>query len=327
MKVFDFNPADYRADFEKQGYVHIREGVSSEFHEYLLRFVDELAKHRLAELAGKGNKEQALLEFPDSVDFPGELFDVVADVSGLNRETMVLSERHIKSYEPDANPQPVAHKDRYPSQVSVGLSIRIPQESTLVLYTDDYVSPNPYNSAAELWANLQPDEQPDVALADAREIELDDTDRDVLIFPGSATWHLRRRGANAVNLYLKFNDFGSDPLGEDPSTGALRAETLRALDAGDVDGLVPVRARRFDTVERVYTRGWNESAQVRIYGEPPFGITPAQFEAIKRVDGDTSLAEIVSAVAEGGDIDQVRRQVLDLARRGALDLVSSVASR
>lgn len=321
MKVFDFVPADYRTPYQDQGFVHIREGVTPEFHEYLVQFVNELAAHRLAELAGKGNKEQALLEFPDEVDFPGELYDVVADVAGLNRATMVLSERHIKSYEADANPEPTAHKDRYPSQVSVGLSIHIPEASTLVLYPHDHVTPNPFNSAAELHASLQPDERPDVALKTAREVELDDTDRDVLIFPGSATWHLRRRGAGAVNLYLKFNDFGSDPLGEDPSTATRRAATLAALDADtDLDALVPVRSRRLDTVEHVHTRGWNQSLQARIYGEIPFGITRSQFEAIKVVDGRTVLRDVVAAAAAGGDTDRVRHEVLELAQRGALDL-------
>lgn len=319
MKVFDFAPADYAGQYREQGYVHVREGVSQEFHEYLLNFVAELEKHRIGELKGLGDKEQALLEFPDDVDYPGELYDVVAEVAGLNRATMVLSERHIKAYEADAKPEPTAHKDRYPSQVSVGLSIRIPEESTLVLYPHDHVKPNPFNSAAELARSLQPDEHPDVALKSAREVELNDGDRDVLIFPGSATWHLRRRGATAVNLYLKFNDFGSDPLGEDPSTASLRAATLAELEADEgLDSRIPALSRRLDTIEHIYTRGWEESLQARIYGEQPFGITPIQFAALRAADGKRTLGEVLAAV--GGDPEQARREVLGLAERGALDL-------
>lgn len=322
MKVFDFTPSDYAADYAQHGFVHIRDGISTEFRGFLRRYVEQLPHHRLGELAGLGNKEQALLEFPDDVDYPSELYDVVSEVAGLNRSTMVLSERHIKSYESNANPNPTAHKDRYPSQVSVGLSISIPAESTLVLYPYDHVRPNPFNSAAELHASLRPDERPDAALTSAREVELNDTDGDVLIFPGSATWHLRRRGANAVNLYLKFNDFGSDPLGEDPGTAVLRDATLAALDTGsDLDALVPVRARRLDTVERVYTRGWQESLQVRMYGETPFGITRTQFDAIHAVDGRTSLGDLVVAANGGGSGEQARTELLELARRGAIDLV------
>lgn len=323
MKVFNFDPTDHAADYEKQGYVHVRGGMSAEFHEYLRRYVERLAQHRLGALTGLGNKEQALLEFPGDVDYPAELYDVVAEVAGLNRSTMVLSERHIKSYEADANPNPTAHKDRYPSQVSVGLSISIPQDSTLILYPHDHVKPNPFNSAAELHASLLPTERPAVALKSAHEVELDDADGDVLIFPGSATWHLRRRGANAVNLYLKFNDFGSDPLGEDPNTAGLRDATVATLDSTtDLDALVPVRARRLDTVEHVYTRGWHESLQVRMYGETPFGITRHQFDVIQAVDGRTTLGDLVVAAGKSGSADQFRSELLELARRGALDLVS-----
>jgi hypothetical protein len=320
MKVFDFAPADYAEQYQAQGYVHVREGVSKEFHEYLLNFVAELEKHRIGELKGLGDKEQALLEFPDDVDYPGELYDVAAEVAGLNRDTMVLSERHIKAYEADANPEPTAHKDRYPSQISIGLSIRIPEDSTLVLYPHDHVKPNPFNSAAELARSLQPDEHPDVALKTAREVELNDADRDVLLFPGSATWHLRRHAATAVNLYLKFNDFGSDPLGEDPATPGLRSATLDLLNGGgDLDSLFPALSRRLDTVEHIYTRGWEESLQARIYGEQPFGITPVQFAALRAADGTRTLREVLTAA--DGDPEQARREVLGLAERGALDLL------
>jgi hypothetical protein len=325
LKIFEFDPAGFRTQYQDQGFVHIREGVSVEFHEYLLRFVEELATHRLSEFAGKGNKEQALLEFPDDVDYPGELYDVVAEVAGLDRSRMVLSERHIKCYQSDASPSPVAHKDRYPSQVSVGLSIKIPEDSTLVLYPYDHVRPNPFNSAAELAASLQPHERPEVALQSAREVELNDGDRDVMLFPGSATWHLRRRGADAVILYLKFNDFGSDPLGEDPYTAQLRNQTLQALEASeDIDALVPALSRRLDTVDHVHTRGWHESWQARIYGETPFGITATQSEALRLADGERTLGELVSTVAGAGDAEQVRHEVLSLAERGALDLVRKV---
>ncbi len=261
MQVCHFTPADYAAEYRSQGYLRIRGGISDDFLAYLRTFVAELAKHRLAELAGKGNKEQALLEFPDDVDYPGELCDVVAEAAGLNRSTMLLSERHIKSYEADAKPNPTAHKDRYPSQVSVGLSISIPEASTLLLYTKDHVAPNPFNSAAELHASLLPDERPDVALADAEAVELDDADGDVLIFPGSATSHLRRNGATAIKLYLKFNDFGSDPLGEDPTTPvAARRHRLRPRRGFRPRCPVPIRARRPDTWSTSTPAGGGASA-------------------------------------------------------------------
>src|SRR5262249_9123386 len=157
-------------------------------------------------------------EFPDDVEYPDELFDMVAEVCGLNRAAMTLSERHIQCYEANAAPDPPAHKDRFPSQVSVGLSIDIPEDSTLVLYPHDHRGVKAFNKAADFPASLQQDERPEVVLKNAREVELKDRARDVVMFAGSTTWHLRRRAAGSLNLYLKFNDFGCDPLGEDPAT-------------------------------------------------------------------------------------------------------------
>src|SRR5205823_2127804 len=128
-----------------------------------------------------GKKEQSLFEFPEGVDYPRELFDIVAAVCGLNRATMTLSERHIQCYEPDAAPEPPAHKDRFPSQVSVGLSIEIPDESSLVLYPYEHRGVNAFNKAADFSASLQPEERPEVVLKGAREGELKDRPRDVVM--------------------------------------------------------------------------------------------------------------------------------------------------
>lgn len=54
----------------------------------------------------------------------------------------------------------------------------------------------------------------------------------MIAFRGSAIWHCRRRAAGAINIYLKMNDFNSDPLGEDPVTDARRSATLAALEGG-----------------------------------------------------------------------------------------------
>ena len=327
MKVFGFDPADHSAEYERQGWVHIREGVTPEFHEYMLRYVeDELRAHMLEGHAIKGKKEQSLFEFPESVDYPGELFAVVAGVCGLNGATMTLSERHIQAYEANAAPEPTAHKDRFPSQVSVGLSVTIPEDSRLVLYPYEYREMNPFNKAAALNRSLQPDERPETVLKGAREVELADRDRDVVMFPGSTTWHLRRRSAGAVNLYFKFNDFGCDPLGEDPNTETVRASTLAALGGSrdQVDALVPVLGRRMDVVSRVHTRnGWEERLEAQVYGDEPFGLTPLQFEALRAVDGRLSLRALLEGVVDGADPERARSELLRLAELGALELVSA----
>ncbi len=90
----------------------------------------------------------------------------------------------------------------------MGLAVSIPDVSSLVLYPDQYREPNPNDKAMYL---AKPSEGG---------VEIFDNDRDVVIFGGSTTWHLRRRAARAVNLYFKFNDFGHDPLREDPRVTA-----------------------------------------------------------------------------------------------------------
>jgi hypothetical protein len=102
MKVFDFDPADYADHYAEHGWVHIKNGQSPEFHAALENFVDtEFGANKVEGATIGGQKQQALYEFPSETDFPGELFDSVAQVCGLNRETMTLSERHIKAYNDD----------------------------------------------------------------------------------------------------------------------------------------------------------------------------------------------------------------------------------
>ena len=110
----------------------------------------------------------------------------------------------------------------------MGFSISIPAESKLVLYPYSHRAVNPFNTSAGLRRHLQPAELPEVALKGARELVLDDADRDVVMFPGSTTWHLRRHAANALNLYLKFNDFGLRPA----RRGPLHRRPPRAHDGG-----------------------------------------------------------------------------------------------
>lgn len=325
MQVFDFDPSDYAAAYRSQEWVHIREGVSEEFHRMLLGYTREaLGDHMLRDFAIKGKKEQSLFEFPDGVDFPGELFDVVAAVSGLSRETMTLSERHIQCYEANAVPEPQAHKDRFPSQVSVGLSIDIPEDSTLVLYPYDHRGVNAFNRAADFTASLQPDELPEVVLKDAREVELKDRARDVVMFAGSTTWHLRRRAARSLNLYLKFNDFGCDPLGEDPATAELRKTTLSALagsNGRDLDALTPVVSRRLDSFSRMYRRNGMQTLHAGIFGEQAFGLTELQFDLLRSIDGCRSMATIAAEMAGRAGQAETRAALLYLADMGAIELV------
>jgi hypothetical protein len=326
VRIFQFDPADYRDVYAREQWVHIKNGMDPEFLADIQDSVKrQLDVNKLDRFAIKGKKEQALYAFPESASYPDELFDVVADVCGLNRETMTLSERHIQAYDSDANPHPQAHKDRFPSQVSVGFSVEIPSESRLVLYPYDHREVNPFNKAAALIRSLQPHELPDVVLNDAREVELADQAGDVVMFAGSTTWHLRRFSAGAINLYVKLNDFDCDPLGEDPHTAGRRERTVAALESpnGELSGRTVKLSRRFDSVERRLMRdGWEESLQASLFAEEPFGITPIQLDLLRAATEAKPFSSLVAGVSGNGHQSaEVDRDALTLLQRGALDVL------
>ena len=316
MKIFNFDPADHAERYAREGYVHIPGGIDPAFLAHLKEFTARRfqEKHVQGKAIG-GAKEQALFEFPAETDFPGELFDSVAAVAGLRREGMTLSERHIKAYDADAPDYPVAHKDRFASQVSVGLSIDIPEGSYLVLYPHTDVSVNPYNVSPQLLASLEPHERPEVVLENAPEIRIEDRPGDVVMFRGSAMWHLRRFAANATNLYLKMNDFNSDPLGEDPQTGPRAQRTLELLASanGSTPSLKPMLARRLDVVARQTSRDGQEVLQAHVWNQEPVVLSQAEWDVLHAIDGTRSVADLGNGSAEGA----IRR----LAQRGVIELV------
>ena len=103
----------------------------------------------------------------------------------------MLSERHVKAYDADAASEPHAHKDRFASQISVGLSVHVKPGSTLVLYPYEETETNPFNTSVQLRASLSPDRYPEPRLKKAGRIEIKDAARDVIMFRGHTFWHLR----------------------------------------------------------------------------------------------------------------------------------------
>ncbi len=311
MRIFDFDAGQYRQQYADQGWIHAPTGVGADFLAELSAFVHEqFAAHQVEGRGVHGTKEQAVYEFPAEAGFPGHVFDVIAAVTGLNRETLTLSERHIKAYDDDAPADPPAHKDRLSSQVSVGLSIDIPEDSTLVLYPSDHRDVNPFNVSPDLRASLTHNELPENCLHDAEEVVVDDKAGDVVMFQGSSMWHKRRNAASATNLYLKFNDFGSDPLGEDPSTPLRRQATRDALANGDIGARVVQPARRLDTIAHARTREPGRDIFIAdVWGEGKVPLSPVENELLSSLNGRT--------VQEFHADDAIRR----LAERGVIDLV------
>jgi hypothetical protein len=318
MRMFTFDPQEHRELFERQGWLHVKGGLDPAFLDYLQAFVARARAEDAVEGKGiQGEKDQYLLELPENGRWE-EFLDLVSDLCGLDRETMALSERHIKAYQSDADPRPNAHKDRFASQISVGLSVHVPQGSHLVMYPDDEREPNPYLSGAHR-SSLDPHQVPEVTMAEAREVEIHDEPGDVIFFHGASTWHLRRNAADTVVIYLKVNEFECDPLGEDVTTEARRDTTQQLLDWEDeeLEVTTVTLSRRFESVSRDYRRqGWPEMLHANVWGQHPFPVSEFEFALLRQLDSGTKVSALVES--DGPDaLAAIRR----LARRGAVDLL------
>jgi hypothetical protein len=87
---------------------------------------------------------------------------------------------------------------------------------------------------------------------------------------------------------------------------------------------VAAKSRRLDFMSRQYAPyGEHESLRAALYGDEPFGLTQAQLEMLRTVDGRRTLDDLVDEVASRGDWarDAVGADAVVLLERGALDLV------
>jgi hypothetical protein len=324
--MFSFDPARYAGQFAREGYVHIRGGLTDSFYRKVADQVEQSMKMRTMKEFAIGDKQQAMYEFPDDgPDYAGELRRAVGGVCGLDPDDLVLSERHVKAYDATAAAEPNAHKDRFASQISVGLSVHVREGSTLVLYPYDEGDVNPFNTSVQLRASLSPDRYPEPRLKRARRVEIKDAAGDVILFRGHRFWHLRANPALTTMLYLKLNAFNCDPLGEDPRTPVLRKRTEELAESADPDleGLVPLVGRRVDYVHRHYNRDWREVIGVVLWGEKHFTIDEDELNVLRSIDGNRTVGAILTAVNgttdRAGKLGKVRR----LARRGVIDLVGA----
>lgn len=315
--MFSFNPAAYAEQFSKNGYVHIRKGLTDEFFRLLVKQVDaHVDAKRLKEWA-IGNKQQSLYQFPESSNYYEQFMQAIGTVCGFNPKQLTLSERHIKVYEANANPNPLAHKDRYASQISVGFSVSVPPGSRLVLYPKDDVWVNMYNTSARLRASLTKENAPETTLKHATKVVIEDQPGDVMIFRGNAIWHLRENPANTTNLYLKLNAFNCDPLGEDPHTETVRRQTLAGLSLPDkkLKKMIPMLGRRVDYVHRQMSRDWEEIKEVVFWGDRTVHLAREEFQLLKKLGWEHTVKDLLQKT-NGAGCAPVRR----LAEAGVIDL-------
>jgi len=323
-KMFNFDPILYADAFAEHGFVHIENGLKECFHGQLVKYVEDRFDEKHLKEFARGDKQQAMYEFLEAGHYD-ELRELVATVAGIEANSLTLSERHIKEYEPSADPYPLAHKDRFGSEFAVGFSIRVPEGSTLVVYPDDDVNANPFNSTVELRASFSPEMLPEPNLKLAHRVEIQDRPGDVQIFRGSAMWHMREHGAGTTVLYLKLNTYNCDTLGEDPHTSEIRQRTLSVANSSTSawTSAIPVIARRVDYIHRRYDRDWRDLFGVVIYGQPHATITEAEFTTLRAMDGRRTVSELCSYLERSGTANEVSEAILRLSRRGIVDLLTA----
>jgi hypothetical protein len=213
--VFTSDPGRYKKDLIEKGYAHLKGILSIQFVGWLEDFYkraldNDVGEHLAGHVAGK--KRQFVFDFPS--DTAAEEFrSGMARLIGLNEALFTISERHLKVYEPESNPWPAPHKDRAASQFSIGLPVHLPQGSTVCLFPNLDRRPNEEERAVFLTER----DHPDLAKIYQSEaaVMLNEKVGDVVIFNGSSVFHERVRAAGTAVLYIKVNDQGRDPLGED----------------------------------------------------------------------------------------------------------------
>jgi hypothetical protein len=321
-RMFAFDPAAYAPVLADQDYVYIRQGLTEEFYQIMSRQVDEYYQaNRLADYA-RGDKQQALYEFPSTACFQ-EFLGTMAALSDLPADQLMVSERHIKGYEPNAVPRPMPHKDRYATQLSVGFTVRAPQGSTLILYPEGERSVNQFSSWIEMKASLAASQLPTAVLRDVPRVEIQDQPRDVIVFRGNEIWHGRENGANTVMLYFKLNAFHSDPLGEDPRTEFFDRQSRQLADLPDDELLAQVAllGRRVDYLHRRYNCHWQEVLGVVLYGESHFTVDEQEWHLLQALQGRRPLRHVFSELAGSSRQASLLVAVRRLAHRGIIDLL------
>jgi hypothetical protein len=326
--MFAFDPRAHAAALAANDYVHIRQGLTEEFYQVMCRQVDEYYdSQRLSEYA-RGDKQQALYEFPSPAHHQ-EFVATLAALCGLPAEQVVISERHIKGYEPNAAPRPTPHKDRHATQLAVGFTVRAPEGSTLILYPQGERSVNQFSSWIEMRASLAEDQLPTAVLRGVPRVEIQDRPRDVVVFRGSEIWHGRENGANTVMLYFKLNAFHSDPLGEDPRTESFCRQTHELAQLPDqlLERQLAVLGRRVDYLHRRFSRDWQELLGVVLYGESHFTVDEDEWRFLRALSTPRPLREVLRQLADPARHPGLLAGVRRLAERGVIDLLPEVPAR
>jgi hypothetical protein len=212
--VFNYDPGSARSQFERQGFAHLKGILSDRFLDYLGSFLDKSVRGETWECEDRripGKKRQFLFDFPDDEDVR-EFRDGLARLTGIDRHSLTLSERHINVYDKNADPWPAPHKDRAASGVSIGMPIRLPLGSTVCVFPELNFGANREERAIYLTAGRSANAC--AVYQHESAVLLNEEVGDLVCFLGSSMFHGRVNSADTAILYVKVNDEGRDPLGE-----------------------------------------------------------------------------------------------------------------
>ncbi|MCB1433235.1 MAG: hypothetical protein KDK75_12385 [Alphaproteobacteria bacterium] len=211
---FKRNLKHYRDQLEQDGYILLKDIISDDFMATLQEF---LAKSRTGDVSEYGTwriggkKHQFLYDFP-SEDIADRFRSELAALTGLNEQGFTISERHLKQYEDDAPEYPAPHKDRGASKYSIGLPIHLGPETSVCVFPTLDREPNEGERAVFMTEKDNPGLADIYASPDA--LALNEELGDMIVFLGSSIYHERIRPRGTAVLYIKVNDEGFDPLGE-----------------------------------------------------------------------------------------------------------------
>jgi hypothetical protein len=325
-RMFTFDPTPFAAELAAKEFVRIPQGLTPTYLDSLRRQVNKNLETGLMANFAIGDKQQAMYQFPDH-EHLREFLDMVGKVCGLEPDLLVISERHIKAYEADADPYPLAHKDRLATQIAVGFSVNVPAGSTLLLWPNAERGTNPFNTSTELRKSLRREQLPETTLKGVAPVEIQDAPGDVMMFRGNSIWHLRNHAAGTVMVYFKLNAFHCDPLGEDPRTPEYQARTRQLAAAADevVMEAIAVLGRRVDYIHHRYNRHWEELTGVVLWGEKHLTIDEEELQALKAMDGKRTVREVIRAVKGGADDEALLKKLRQLAERSIVDLLPAPA--
>ncbi len=312
--VFDTDLA--RVTIEERGWVHVSGALSDDFLAALVEQTDRQISTSGGDLENwrfPGKKAQFLWELPE--DLPLEtLMTNICSLTGMSLETAKMAERHIKVYSAEAEELPPPHKDRSASTFTVGIAVTVPEDSRLMLWPDVDRRPNPYPTSADWRSSRAASELPEVIIEGSEPIEVDMRAGDLVAFRGSEIYHERYRPGGTAVLYLKFNDVGLDPLGEDPRTlqSEERTRDILANDSLHDEFEVTVSPRLVGLRTEEFFPSGHLHVQARFVGtETSVALDERSTALIRRVSKGGAVS---SALLSGSE----RQLVAELAEAGVL---------